>query len=83
MSTIKAIECELSPGMFSDEWLVKFHLHGNSYSFFVPRDAAQELGSGRGRLKVEVLDPADPSVVVVPDEGRTAIGVQNADLVEA
>ena len=83
MSAMKAIECAISPGMFSDEWLVKFQIGTSDYAFFVPQDAVKILGSDRGLLRVEVLDSEDPPVVIVPNEGRTAIGVLPADLIEA
>lgn len=58
------VECEVSPGMFSDEVVVQ--VAGREY--FVPKDRVRPNGQGRGAVRAKLVKDGDGEWVVLPTE---------------
>ncbi len=58
------VECEVSPGMFSDELVVQ--VAGREY--FVPKDRVRSGGHGRSSVRAKLIKDNDGEWVVLPTE---------------
>jgi len=74
----KWLKCEITKGMFSDEYTVIVRTRsGETVSVFVPKDAAEEHP---GRVKVRVAECEGRSIAWLPDEHQSVVDVEASDL---
>ncbi len=74
----KWLKCEITKGMFSDEFTIIVHARGGErISVFVPKSAADEEGK---RVTVRVDKSREGAFAWLPHEHQSVIPVQESDL---
>jgi hypothetical protein len=82
------INCQVSNGMFSNEYGVEFQLYGTFFSMFAPKESVKVKDKlpGEGLLRVWVVEK-DKGLIELPAEtiqqGRRYMRVKLDDLVTA
>lgn len=75
----KWLKCNISQGMFSDEFTVVVRTHrGEDFSVFVPREAADAQAN---RVRVRAEEHNGMAIAVLPDENQSVVQVPSSDLI--